>query len=354
MSAAGGADHPRRPARAQRSYGIDVGGTKVLGVAVSASGAVVASARRPTPQAAVDPTGADPAAAGEHLAATVAEVVRLLHGSAGAAGARYTVGVGLPGLVDESGVLRFSPNMAGATGAGMQEILERRLVAAAPGAAGADAVRIDNDANCATLAELELGAARGVSHCVVVTLGTGIGGGLVMTGRLQTGAHHLGGEVGHMVVDPGGPRCSCGGRGCWEQLASGTGLGRLGRQAARAGSLPVAVTLAGGDPEAVRGEHVTEAARRGDPAALAVLAELGRWVALGLSNLVALLDPERIVLGGGLVEAGEMLLGPVRRTYLDLVEGGEHRPAVDIVPAAFGERAGAIGAAVLGRGALDP
>ena len=134
----------------------------------------------------------------------------------------------------------------------------------------------------------------------MVTLGTGIGGGLLQGGTLLTGAHGFAGELGHMVVDPSGPPCPCGRRGCWERFASGGGLGRLAREAAQAGQLPEVVALAGGDPEAVRGEHVTAAARAGDPGALAVIGQLGWWVALGLANLVAVVDPSMVVLGGGL------------------------------------------------------
>ena len=197
------------------------------------------------------------------------------------------------------------------------------------------------------MAEHRLGAGRGCDHVVLVTLGTGIGGGLVVDGEVVRGAHGFAGEIGHMVVDPSGPPCPCGGRGCWERLASGGGLGRLAREAAAAGNLRRVVALAGGDPEAVRGEHVTRAAEAGDAEALAVVGELGRWVALGLANLVAVLDPERIVLGGGLAEMGELLLEPVRRGFDGAVEGGAARPPVQIVAARFGERAGAVGAAVL-------
>jgi glucokinase len=150
-----------------------------------------------------------------------------------------------------------------------------------------------------------------------------------------------------MIVDPNGPPCPCGKRGCWERFASGTGLGRLARDAASAGHLDAAVALAGGDPEAVRGEHVTASARAGDAESLAVLDALAQWIALGLANLVNVLDPGIIVIGGGLVDAADLLLPDVRARFADFVMAGEERPELPIVPAALGERAGAIGAALL-------
>ncbi len=150
-----------------------------------------------------------------------------------------------------------------------------------------------------------------------------------------------------MIVDPNGPPCPCGKRGCWERFASGTGLSRLARDAASGGRLDAAVALAGGDAEAVRGEHVTASARAGDAESQAVLDSLAHWIALGLANLVNILDPEVIVIGGGLVEAADLVLPEARTRFAQLVMAGEQRPIVPIVPAELGERAGAIGAALL-------
>jgi len=210
-------------------------------------------------------------------------------------------------------------------------------------------VTVDNDATCATLAEVELGAARGASDVVLVTLGTGIGGGIVAGGLLQRGANGFAGEPGHMVVDPNGPPCPCGRRGCWERYASGSGLGRMGREAAEAGRSPRLVELAGGDPEAVRGEHVTTAAAEGDEGALGVCRDFGWWAALGIANLIDLLDPEIVVIGGGLVDAGELLLRPIRDAIGSQVLSWAHRPDVPVVPATLGADAGAIGAALSAR-----
>jgi glucokinase len=318
------------------AYGIDIGGTKVLGLAVDAEGDVVAEARVPTPTGTREIVGS-------HVGAAVAEVVAELDGAGGTAsnGVPAPVGVGAPGMVDRVGHLRFAPNLPQAQGVDWHELIGERL----PGRR----IVVENDANLAVLAEHTLGAARGYAHVVMVTLGTGIGGGIVIDGRVQVGASGFAGEIGHMVVDPAGPPCPCGRRGCWERYASGAGLGLLAREAALAGRLREVVERAGGDPESVRGEDVSAAARAGDEDARQVLVEVGWWVGFGLANLTGVLDPECFVLGGGLIGAGDVLLDAARSAFAELVEGGHRRPEVAIVPAAFGERAGAVGAAVAAR-----
>jgi glucokinase len=208
----------------------------------------------------------------------------------------------------------------------------------------------DNDATCAAWGEKQLGAAQGLEDVVLVTLGTGIGGGIISGGELQRGANGFAGEIGHMVVDPDGPPCPCGRRGCWERYASGTGLGRLAREAAHAGRASRMLELAGGDPEKVRGEHVGLALAEGDGEAAQVMETFSVWLALGLANLANIFDPDAFVLGGGLVQAGAALLDPARLAFDQMVEGQELRPQVPIVAAALGPRAGAIGAAFLAEG----
>lgn len=302
-----------------------MGGTKCLGVVVGTGAEVLAEHRVATPRSAED------------LLDAVASTVLALRSGLGH---ETPVGVGVPGLVDHRGVLRFAPNLPGITELAVAAGLAERLDGP---------VLVDNDATCAGWAETVGGAAAGCDHVLLVTLGTGIGGGLVVDGRLVRGANGFAGEIGHMVVDPNGPLCPCGQRGCWERFASGSGLGRFGREAAQAGRAPGLVALAGGDPEAVRGEHVTRAAAAGDPEAQAVMDRFAWWLALGLANLANILDPGRIVLGGGMVESGRILLDPIRAAFRDLVEGVEHRPEIPIVAAALGERSGAIGAALLAR-----
>jgi glucokinase len=209
-------------------------------------------------------------------------------------------------------------------------------------------IRVDNDATCAAWGEHLGGAARGVRDAVCVTLGTGIGAGIIADDELVRGAHGFAGEAGHMVVDPRGPLCPCGRRGCWERFASGSGLRWLGREAAEAGRFHRGVELAGGMAEHVHGEHVTQACAEGDAEALAVMRSFADWVALGVANLVTLLDCSLVVIGGGLVEAGDLLLDPVRAAFAEQVMAPGERTDVRIVAAELGERAGAIGAALLG------
>lgn len=319
-------------AAASATVGIDLGGTKCLGVVVDGDGRVIDEHRLPTPAS----SGADA------IVDVVMECAGELLGRH-AGGTDITditditgLGVGLPGLVDAGGTLRYAPNLPGVTELPVAELLRSRF--------GGDSRRrgvrivVDNDATCAAWAERELGAGRAADDLIAVTLGTGIGAGIVVGGRLYRGAHGFAGEVGHMVVDPDGPLCVCGQRGCWERYASGSALAALARDAMS--------DLRG---ENVRGEDVTRAAADGDVAAVGVLRTFGWWVALGLANLANAFDPELFVLGGGLVEAGDVLLAPVRSAFASLVEAADHRPAVDIVPALLGEHAGAIGAALLAR-----
>jgi len=318
------------PAAADVTYGIDIGGTKVLGVAMSRAGVVVAEAREATPKGTRNIVGSHVAAA---VARVIAELDRML-----AAPTLVPVGVGAPGMVDRQGRLCFAPNLPQAQGVDWNELIGDQL----PGRT----VLIENDANFAVLAEHRIGAARGYDHVVMVTLGTGIGGGLVLDGRVQVGSAGFAGEIGHMVVDPAGPPCPCGRRGCWERFASGAGLGVRAREAALAGRLGEVVRLAGGDAESVRGEDVSAAAAAGDPAAQQVIRQVGGWIGFGLANLAAVLDPQCFVLGGGVVQAGDLLIESAREAYAELVEGGDRRPSTAIVPAAFGERAGAVGGAL--------
>lgn len=304
--------------------GIDVGGTKCLGVAI-VDGAVVAEDRVATPRD-----------GGEAVLETLAVLATAL--AAASRSALEAVGVGVPGLADPDGVLRLAPNLRGGAGLAVRAGLASRL--GVP-------VEVDNDATCAAWGEHERGAARGYDEVVLVTLGTGIGGGIVAGGRIHRGANRFAGEVGHMVVDPTGPPCPCGQRGCWERFASGSGLGTLAREAAMAGRAARIVDLAGGEPENVRGEHVTRALGEGDAEAQQVIADFAWWVALGLSNLAGIFDPQAFVIGGGLIESGEALLGPIRMAFAAQLPGHDLRRPIAVLPAALGLSAGAIGAAYL-------
>jgi glucokinase len=304
----------------RRRAGIDVGGTKCLGVLLDPSGQVVTEVRLPTPSGA-------PA-----IVSTLVEIAEAL-------GPVDSLGVGVPGLVTRTGLLRAAPNLPAVTEFAVAEHLEDRL---------GRRVAVDNDATCAVLAEWQLGAGVGSADLVMVTQGTGIGGGAVVSGHLQHGHNGFAGEYGHMVVDPAGPPCVCGRQGCWERYASGAGIARLARDAASDGRAARILELAGGDLGAVRGEHVHRAAAEGDAQALAVIDEFARWVALGLSNLTNAFDPEVFVLGGGLVTGAEWYLDPIRTWFEELLYSPHLRPHPRIVSAHLGERAGAIGAALLG------
>jgi len=300
------------------AVGIDVGGTKCLGVALAEDGSVIGEHRVPTPNDA------------DELVATLAAI-------AAALGAVGSVGVGVPGLVDRDGVLLAAPNVTAVTMLPLRDRLSQ--------ASGLRVV-VDNDNTVACLAEWKLGAGRGSDDFVLVGLGTGIGGGFVSGGALQRGAHGYAGEFGHMIVDRGGLPCLCGQRGCWEQYASGNGLGHHARQAAAAGALD-AVVAAAGSIDAIRGEHVTAAAEQGDPQALAVLRTFADWVAIGLVNLTNLYDPARIVLSGGLSADPHLLLDPITESYAATLFGGAERIRPTIAFAEMGPLAGGIGAALL-------
>lgn len=310
----------------RRAIGVDVGGTKILGVVADARGRLYHRLRAPTPK--------EPDEVPNGIARVVARLI--------AAGGRPdAVGIGVPGLVDRSGVLRYGPNVPGVIGLDIRGSLRRRfdlLVVA------------DNDASLAALAEHRLGAARGHEHAVIVTQGTGIGGGLIVNNQVLHGANGFAGEPGHMLIDRFGPVCACGTQGCWEAVASGAGLANLARKLVADGGGQRIVELAGGDPGHIRGEHVADALSEGDRDAAAVVDQFAWWVAQGIGSLITLLDPSVVVLGGGLTALSHTFIPEVRRRVPDAVLGGAYRPVVPILPAALGADAGAIGGALL---ALD-
>lgn len=312
---------------ATSAVGVDIGGTKVLAVRLNAAGEVEAWSKLRTP------VGAD-----DVIETVLVGVAGVTEGT-GERPAALPLGVGFPGMLDRQGRAHFCPHLHSVDGMDLRQLLAERRDRGAP-------TVVLNDATAACWAEHAVGAARGFDDVLLVTLGTGIGGGMVVHGRLLEGGHGFAGEIGHMVVDPHGPPCPCGKRGCWERFASGDGLGRLGREAAMAGKLDCAVEAAGGDPEAVRGEHVTATALQGHADALAVMKEFAWWLALGLANLSNVLDPSIIVLGGGLIAAEQAVMEPLRDAFANLVEAPEAR-SIQVVPAQLGEKAGAVGAALL-------
>jgi glucokinase len=310
-----------------QSIGVDVGGTKVAAGVVDDTGEVLAWTQRATPSR-------DPRA----VERTIVELVAELRTGRDV----VAVGIGAAGFVDaDRASVVFAPHLA------WRDEPLRDAVATAVGLP----VIVENDANAAAWAEWRFGSGLGQDCLVCVTLGTGIGGGIVMRGRLRRGRYGMAGEFGHMILVPDGHLCECGNRGCLEQYASGNALGRTVRDLARAGSPVVAplVERVGGKIEELDGQVVTAAAREADPWAVEMFDELGRWLGIGLANLAAALDPGIFVIGGGVSEAGELLLRPVRESFRRTLTGRGHRPEARIVAARLGTRAGLIGAADLAR-----
>jgi glucokinase len=313
------------------AIGIDVGGTKALALIVARDGRVLGEIQSATPH---DPCGVAGAATAEVLTAQV----RSLADVHGLKVTDVPLGIGLPGLMRRDGRLAYAPNLQSASGADLGALLG--------GALGSTLVFCENDANCAALCEHEWGAARGIDDFVMVTLGTGIGGGVVADGQLVRGRSGFAGEIGHMVVEARGAACACGGFGCWERYASGGGLARLTSEAASSGRLATLVGRLGG-PDRVRPEDVTAAARDGLVEAETLVREMGWWLALGLANLAAILDCGHFVIGGGLSSASDLVLPYARECLVDLVEGYDARPTITVSGSMFGARSGAMGAALV-------
>jgi len=253
------------------------------------------------------------------------------------------VGLGVPCLMDQRrGVAVIAPNLPIAD-LPLRQIMEERI-ADLP-------LFLDNDANVTTLAEHRFGAAQGVDTVVGLTIGTGIGGGLVLDGRMYRGNNGAASEIGHMVIDVDGPLCACSNRGCLESLASGVAIGREGKIAAEQ-EPDSALGAAVADGLEITGELVTELGLEGDEVARMVLGQIGSKLGIGLSNIVNIFDPEVIVIGGGAMAAGELLLGPAREELRRraLPPG---RDLVRIVEAKFGPDAGMLGGAVLAFDGLD-
>ncbi|WP_285318331.1 ROK family glucokinase [Pseudarthrobacter sp. lyk4-40-TYG-27] len=323
----GGVRGHLRLGRKGLAIGIDIGGTKVAAGVVDAEGRILSEARRSTP-------GTDPRAVEQVIVELVEELGR---------GHRiWSVGIGAAGWMDlAGGTVLFSPHLAWRNEP-LRENLQRLL---------RRPVLLTNDADAAAWAEWRFGAGQGEDRLVCITLGTGIGGAMVMGGRVERGRFGVAGEFGHQIIMPGGHRCECGNRGCWEQYASGNALGREARLLARANS-PVAQDLlaaVGGRPEAITGAIVTELALAGDRASRELIEEVGEWLGLGLANLAAALDPGMFVIGGGLCSAGDLLVQPARKAFSRNLTGRGFRPEAAIELAALGPNAGLIGAADLSR-----
>jgi glucokinase len=309
------------------TIGVDIGGTKVAAGVVDERGTIVATTHRDTP--------ADDVSRIENaIAAAVGELISTYDVKA--------VGIGAAGLIDaRRSTVMFSPNLAWRDEP-LQATLARRL--------GLPVV-VENDANAAAWAEARFGAGRGANHVVTVTVGTGIGGGIVVNGQLLRGQFGAAAEIGHVIVVPEGRRCGCGLRGCWEQYASGRALVREAHELIRAqpGTAGELLGLAGGRAENITGEMVTRAAVAGDVAALRCFEVVGMWLGRGLSGLAAILDPGLFIIGGGVSSAGEMLRAPAAVAFAASLSGFGYRPVAELRIAELGPEAGLVGAADLAR-----
>ncbi len=305
------------------AVGVDIGGTKIAAGVVSPEGRLLNEVMYPT------------ANARERLLSTIAEAITEVQRG-------YEVGgvcLAVPGfiLARENKVLS-AVNLEAIEGIPLKEELGGRTRLP---------VTVENDANAAAWGEFRFGVGKDVDDLVFVTLGTGVGGGVISHGVLLSGARGMGGELGHITVQPAGPRCGCGNHGCLEALASGTAIARRAREVANQhpdsalGRLAMARTPLG--------EDVLDLARKGDEAALEVLREAGIWLGIGLATFVNIFDPEVIAIGGGLSEAGDLVLEAARRE-LRLRSTSPSRDWVEIRKATLGARSGMLGAAALARG----
>lgn len=300
------------------AIGLDVGGTWLKLVVASDDGDVLASERRRLP----------PTDLVNFVSRTAREAVAEHPGS--------SLGLGLAGLVDHTtGTLVWGPHIEGRS-VRYRDVLTDVLDAP---------VAVDNDANLAALAEARLGAGRDRDPVLLVALGTGIGVGLFSGGRVYRG-RSFAGEVGHMPMMSDGDTCDCGLRGCWETLVSGRVLDRHAVEHAARFPAGAVATAGEGEPTA---EHLAQAALAGDPDALGMFGSVGAWLGRGLVTLTLMLDPEVIVVGGAVSEAGDRLLDPARRCLVAELPGEAYRPSVPIIPARFGAFSGAVGAALAGR-----
>jgi len=309
------------------TIGVDVGGTKIAAGVVNESGEILEEAGRSSPAKDSD--------AIEDAIADAVEALCKRHDV-------EAVGVGAAGFVDAArSTVLIAPNLAWRDEPLRAELEKRTRLP----------VVIENDANAAAWGEFQFGAGYDVNDLLLVTVGTGVGGGLVLDGALYRGAFGVAAEIGHLRMVPDGRQCGCGQRGCWEQYASGSALMKTVREDARRGSTRAAMLLefAGGDIEDITGQMVTRAAREGDVYASEKIHEIGTWLGEGIAALAAVLDPATVAVGGGVADAGDMLLVPATEAFQASLTGRGYRPMLDIRVAQLGNKAGLIGAADLAR-----
>jgi glucokinase len=309
------------------ALGIDLGGTKILTAVANMQGKMLSRDHSITP-------------AKEGQQAVVRSILesvgRALDQAHLAAADLTAIGVGAPGLSNpQTGILFTSPNLPGWKDVPLRNIVEKQL--------GRKAFLL-NDANAAAVGELYFGAGRGTNNFIYITVSTGIGGGIIIDGKIYTGSSGMAGELGHMVIDDEGPQCNCGNKGCWETLASGTALAKEARHSIKEGAATSILKYAEGDIEKINAEAIHEAAQAGDKLANELIARTAYYLGVGLANLINIFNPEIIIIGGGLSNIGDMLLKPAfqeakRRAFKQAYQ------AVRFTRAELGRNSGVLGAA---------
>jgi len=308
------------------TIGVDIGGTKIAAGVVDEEGSILETVKVPTPST---PEG---------VVDAIVEAVRQV-----STGHQIeAVGIGAAGYVDDKrATVLFAPNINWRHEA-LKDKVEQRV--------GLPVV-VENDANAAAWGEYRFGAGQGHSDVICITLGTGLGGGIIIGNKLRRGRFGVAAEFGHIRVVPDGLLCGCGSQGCWEQYASGRALVRYARQRAHATpeNAQVLLGLGDGSPEGIEGRHVSAAARQGDKVAIDSFRELARWAGAGLADLASLFDPSAFIVGGGVSDEGELVLDPIRKSFRRWLIGGEWRPHAQVLAAQLGGKAGLVGAADLAR-----
>jgi glucokinase len=308
------------------TIGVDIGGTKIAAGVVDEEGSILETVTVPTP-----PT---PEGVVDAIAAAVRDV-STNH-------AVEAVGIGAAGYVDDKrATVLFAPNINWRHEA-LKDKVEQRV--------GLPVV-VENDANAAAWGEYRFGAGQGHNDVICITLGTGLGGGIIIGNKLRRGRFGVAGEFGHIRMVPDGLLCGCGSQGCWEQYASGRALVRYAKQRAVAQpeSAKLLLSLGDGTPDSIEGHHISQAARGGDKVAIDSFRELARWAGAGLADLASLFDPSAFIVGGGVSDEGELVLEPIRKSFRRWLVGGQYRPHAQVLAAQLGGKAGLVGAADLAR-----
>ncbi|MFD8071312.1 ROK family glucokinase [Streptomyces sp. NBC_00510] len=308
------------------TIGVDIGGTKIAAGVVDEEGAILEIVKVPTPQTS---EGVVDAIASAVHDVSVGHTVE-------------AVGIGAAGYVDDKrATVLFAPNIRWRHEP-LKDKVEQRV--------GLPVV-VENDANAAAWGEYRFGAGAGHDDVICITLGTGLGGGIIIGNKLRRGRFGVAGEFGHIRMVPDGLLCGCGSQGCWEQYASGRALVRYAKQRAVAQpeNATLLLSLGDGTPEGIQGQHISRAARDGDKVAIDSFRELARWAGAGLADLASLFDPSAFIVGGGVSDEGELVLEPIRKSFRRWLVGGQYRPHAQVLAAQLGGKAGLVGAADLAR-----